>query len=194
MLEALSSLDIITALAAELHRLFPVATVRQEGDKVMLTEAGVTVTMEMVPWPRVAPRTLRLQMRSNYEGFWAGAEWPFRWWKVAKAIDALLVKGKAAIEFDQLIKARKLAYLPKLTELRTLLRQHGRVYMRVTSTGDPLFFFIARTLDTDKAVHYRDAVLAHTKQHVTITSVVRAGNLSAAEMEALSDALTGQPA
>lgn len=188
--EPLSALDIMTAVAVELATLFPASAVTQEGDVVTLEEGGVRVALSLFPYPKVHPRCLRLAMRSNYGAYWQGAEWPFKWYQVARALDRLILKGRASQEFDALIAARKQAFTPLLHGLRTKLRKHGSVYMKVTATGDPLFFFLARTWDPTEAVQLKAAIEAHTKQLATVSCVVRAGHLSPQELETLNAALT----
>lgn len=193
-MDALSAHDILTALADKLRELFPAARVVMEGGAVTLTESGVAVTATLHPYPKVNPRELVLQLRGQPSGFWQGGGWPFKWWKVVRAIDRMVSRGRATLEFETTMKARKLAYASELDLLKTKLRHHGRVYMRLTTAGEPLYFFVGVTRNPADAVTLVDQIQTALPHPVKCTSVVRVGDMTARDVEALGAALTPDPA
>jgi hypothetical protein len=191
--DVLSTPEILSRLASKCRELFPVAQVTMVDDTVTVTESGVTVTATMVPWPKVDPRLLCLQLRGSRGGFRQLGSWPFKWWQVARGIDIILARGREAIEFENTMRARTLAYTPQLHEMRARLRQHGRVYMRLTLSGEPLFFFVAVRKDLAEAAQLHETLSAATPHHITTTAVLRVGNLTTADMEVLGGALAPAP-
>lgn len=180
--------DILSEIFEKLASIYPAAALTAErhpsyGDVVTMTDAEVPFLFYLTPFPRSAPITYRLSVRSPYE-HWTGAKWPFNWVKLVRAIDNMLVVAQAREEALKTAKARLAAHAARLPALREKLKR-GKLTLKVGSRGEPVFHYhvTCKTLAEATKVW---SMLPEKTQRQTRTSVeYDIDGLTEAELEPL---------